>query len=685
MESAELKEGTVQKDSKLAHLRNSTKALGRRATWLALTGPWLILACSPAAKAVTYYLDCAQGDDNAPGTSEQAPWRSVERVNRQSFGPGDVLLIRRGTRCAGTLQPQGSGAFGRPARISAYGSGPLPVIDAQGKPAAIELVDQQHWVIENLEATGASLYGIHIAARKATTRGIELRNVVVHAVHGEVKTKSSGLIAVLAHEPGAQLEKITIDGATCYDTTQWAGIIVRGASPENRAREVTIRNSVVHHVWGDGIVLFQVEDGVIEYSAAWLTGLQPRETIGTPNGIWTWRCRRCAVRWTEGFFIDSPGVDGGVYDIDWGNQDNIVEYNFGHDSQGYCLAVFGAHGEITVNSVVRYNVCVNNGRSPKLARRQGEIYISTWEKGGIDGLRIHNNTIYWNPPIEAPVLQMDHADLPGPGPNLFTHNVIYSTSPLLIHTSDKLQLDGNVYWQVSGKQPRWDYGGQAWHSLEQLQKGAGQETHGRYQDPKLTALLEPAQDSPLIDTARCDPEAKTDAWRRPLPQRKGCDAGAIEWAPPERTRAAGARLVRQAFPPVDVQQRPLFGSWTLVAFLQPGSPESRSQLVFLQAALAQYEPRGLRVVTVWPVRAAELANLAHDLALGEARAVADPEQSIAKAHGVEQAPVTLLVDGSGRVARRWDGFAPPAELGLLLRALAGPPPGSPAVELPLPR
>ncbi|HYO83677.1 MAG TPA: hypothetical protein VES20_19905, partial [Bryobacteraceae bacterium] len=137
---------------------------------------------------------------------------------------------------------------------------------------------------------------------------------------------------------------------TAYNTTQWAGIVVSGSSRTNRVRRVTVRNSIVHDIDGDGIILFSVDGGLIERSAAWLTGLQGRLTIGTPNGIWTWTCNKCIVRHTEGFWIDSPGIDGGVYDIDWGNDDNVVEQNYGHDAMGYCAAVFGAEKQVPTNS-----------------------------------------------------------------------------------------------------------------------------------------------------------------------------------------------------------------------------------------------------------------------------------------------------------------------------------------------
>jgi len=80
-----------------------------------------------------------------------------------------------------------------------------------------------------------------------------------------------------------------------------------------------------------------------------------------------------------------------------------VEDSYAHDAQGYCAAIFGAGG-VTTNSVVRRNVCVADGRSPRLARRQGDIYLSTWDKGRLKGVEVTDNRIFWDPPIAAPAI-----------------------------------------------------------------------------------------------------------------------------------------------------------------------------------------------------------------------------------------------------------------------------------------
>lgn len=574
---------------------------------VAAIGSAVLLLAAPAALGATYYVDCRAGSDAAAGTAADAAWKTVEKVSATVFAPGDAVLLRRGTRCSGMLSPRGSGNDTRPIRIGSYGDGARPVIDGGKAPAALRLFNQQGWHIEDIEAIGGSPHGIYIGGDAGRLRHFRLRNVIVRDVPGEPKTKRTGLV-VVDGTPGAAIEDVVIDGVVAHHTTQWAGVMVIGTSREQRARQVTVRNTLVHDVFGDGIVLYQVEDGLIEKSAAWLTGLQPKETIGTPNGIWTWRCRRCTVQLTEGFYIDSPGVDGGVYDIDWGNDDNVVQHNYGHDAQGYCLSVFAAGKEPTTNSILRHNVCLNNGRSPKLARRQGDLYITTWDGGALDGVLVHNNTFYWTPAIDAPAIQAIDATYTGSRANRVFDNVIVSAVPSMTAVSRGLRLERNLYWYAGSDEPKWNDDG------KERTTPAG----GEFADPRLDPLLRPLEGSPL--------------------------AG----------RTAGAAPVDAAI----ALPAPQAGRWTLTLFAAASRDDARSQLVFLEAAMAQYGDSRLTAVVSgaddWPL-----------------------ERVRAAAAGDSGAGVLLsLSSPSGKVVREWRTFAAPADLGLTLRHLLGPPRGS---------
>lgn len=406
----------------------------------------VLLLAAVARAGSTYFIDCATGDDAAAGSSRESAWRSVQAISAHEFRVGDKILLKRGTQCTGTLWPKGSGTAGAPIVLDAYGEGALPKIQAEPTAeAAFRLFNQEYWTVQHLEFIGGQPHGVYISGTKGVLHGIHLRGLIVHGVTGEPKNKEGGLVVIAPGSAEQRFDDVLVDGVTAYGTSQWAGILVGGVAhgflPEQaRSTGVAIRNAIVHDVGGDGIVLFQVNRGTIEGSVAWYTGMQRTETIGTPNAIWTWMCRACAVRCSEAFLTDSPGVDGGAFDIDYGDDDNVVEDSYGHDTQGYCVAIFGA-GRVTTNSVVRRNVCAANGRSPRLAALQGGVFLSTWNSGRLQGVEFSENRIYWNPPIATAAI-VNIAELNGSG--TFANNTIESSVPRVVRSNASLQFDHNA-------------------------------------------------------------------------------------------------------------------------------------------------------------------------------------------------------------------------------------------------
>ena len=418
----------------------------RSLCWLALFASM----CAIGSAQQAHYLDCSAGRTAGDSLKPETAWTNIEQANANTFQPGDSLLLRRGSRCTGMLTPRGSGSSNAPIKIGAYGDGPLPVLDAGGKTAALQLWNQQYWEIENLELSGGSQFGLYVGADTASVHHIHVRNLVVHGVNGELKAKESGLIVMApAQNSPATINDVLVDGVTAYDTTQWAGIVIEGASYNEREHHygdnIVVRNSIVHDVAGDGILLMSVRNGVIEHNVAWNTGMQESETIGTPNAIWEWMCIDCRVAWNEGFFSDSPGVDGGIFDIDYGNVNNIVEHNFAHDSQGYCAAIFAAEGEAgaSTNSIVRYNTCLHNGRSPRLARRQGALFVYTWHGGKLDGISFERNTVLWNPPVDAPAIRVN-GEFTGSLPNSIADNRIVLAGGSALQSQKEVEVKNNL-------------------------------------------------------------------------------------------------------------------------------------------------------------------------------------------------------------------------------------------------
>jgi Right handed beta helix region/Putative Ig domain len=88
----------------------------------------LALSVLPGSWNTTYYVDAAGGGDNNGGTSESTAWKTLARVNRASFAPGDRVLLKRGCTWREQLNFPSSGQAGQPILVDAYGTGNAPVL-----------------------------------------------------------------------------------------------------------------------------------------------------------------------------------------------------------------------------------------------------------------------------------------------------------------------------------------------------------------------------------------------------------------------------------------------------------------------------------------------------------------------------------------------------------------------------
>ncbi|MGE5053900.1 MAG: polysaccharide deacetylase family protein [Acidobacteriota bacterium] len=81
------------------------------------------------AGATSYYVSNGGADGNN-GTSAGTAWRTLARVNAQTFAAGDTIYLQRGGIWREPLIPPSSGTSGNPIKFDAYGSGVAPMITA---------------------------------------------------------------------------------------------------------------------------------------------------------------------------------------------------------------------------------------------------------------------------------------------------------------------------------------------------------------------------------------------------------------------------------------------------------------------------------------------------------------------------------------------------------------------------
>lgn len=593
-----------------------------------------------------YYVDCSKAHSGI-GDSAKSPFNSLADLQSLVFAPGDLILFRRGTECRGVLAPQGSGSAQASIHLTAYGEGARPKIVAPlGSEESFRLFNQEYWDIDSLDFSGGRTYGIFISGDKGILHHIHLKNLAVHdVVGGEMKSKDNGLVLITPGSVDQRFDDVLVDGVTAWNAQEWMGIMIGGGKfgfpPESTwSTNVVIRNSMVHDVQGDGIVLFRGRTGKIESSVAWNTGMQSTETAGTPNAIWTWMCNDCTVSQNEAFLTDSPGVDGGAFDIDYGNTNNAVLDNYGHDTQGYCIAVFGA-GFITRESIVRGNVCINNGRSPRMAKYQGAIFLLSWNGGSIDGLAIDHNTVYWSPNERTPAL-INNAKI-APRTAVFRDNSIYSASPWFTDSNNALGFENNHYAYFGAGQPEWRWNAKSFDSLTEFQTAVQQEQGSSFAQRSLKEWL--------------------------------------EVFPRAARRVSTDSILEQQFSDATGHSFPISrvdGHWHLYS-LVPVSFDSQNlisddvlrQVVFLKSLDQQYRARGLETTLLLAVDSRDLPSAMLRNAIIDLELAGMPV-AFTRVRG-SVAEHSVLVSPKGEVVEQWNGFAGPTALGLAARTWLGEP------------
>jgi hypothetical protein len=427
------------------------------------------------------------------GSGTQAsPWNSLNDVNTHKFIPGDSILLARGTACSGSLLPQGSGSSTAAIAIDAYGTGALPIINAGStNMAALSLINQQYWKIADLDIVGGVNYGVYITGNtnNQPLNGITLANLNVHGATGiSTQRGDSGEVVLSPVGVGQTLNNILINGVIAHDSQVSEGIAVHagggwtGPPSQTLGSNITVENSSAYNVYGDGILISELTNGLLQNNVVHDTGQCP-DCGSTPSGLWEWFCNTCTVQYNESYANQTWAGDGGDFDIDYYNNDNIVQYNYGHDSAGYCVAGFGAEDTADSNNIFRYNVCSNNERKSSKTN-QGDVFLSTWSGGSLNGIQIYNNTFYWNPATPGALLNSASATFTGTAPNFFKNNIIYSTVPEMISSKSPLALDFNIYFVTSGV-PEWTWNGVSYTNLTTYQAASLQDGHSFVADPML--------------------------------------------------------------------------------------------------------------------------------------------------------------------------------------------------------
>ncbi|HEV8543688.1 MAG TPA: right-handed parallel beta-helix repeat-containing protein [Verrucomicrobiae bacterium] len=361
-----------------------------------------------------------------------------------------------------------------------------PAVVYAGRNTGISVENAGGISIENLSVVGAGMTnnaGVGVLCDNTLTNGPMLEHLNLQ----NVEVRGFGKQGILIDGGPAGFRHVRVSHCVVHDNL-FGGIEIAGrlswSQPGCSHADVAVAECLAYDNPGDplchtrhsgsGIMLLQVDRGLIEHSAAWNNGYANGSHTGGPVGIWTCASKRVTIQRCESFRNRTTAADGGGFDIDGGCENCILQDNYSHDNDGPGLMVYTYPYESRPHrgNVVRFNVSENDSR-----RSRG--YAGLWvrnDNDGIQDLEIYNNTVV------AGAWTDQAASIYGEGLAACLRNNIFfargGAVPLRVEKAQgTLRFENNLYWREKAPvQVLWDE--KIYNSLEDWRIATGAESLG---------------------------------------------------------------------------------------------------------------------------------------------------------------------------------------------------------------
>jgi hypothetical protein len=386
-----------------------------------ICGALLLIITSIPALAATYYVNGESGNDTNTGLSPTQAWKSLLKVNEKTFEPGDEIRFACGTQYTGQLRPNGSGQPGRPIIIAAYGTGPKPRIDGEGKVLDTVLIQNiEYWEITDLEVTNLGTdrepwrTGVRIVVDNyGAMHHIHLKDLYVHDVNSDLRKSHEGC-GIFFEAKGRQsshFEDLLIENCRLLKTDR-NGICQRRSGGAARSLGVVIRGNILEDIGGDGIKPWGCNGAIVERNI--LRGGRTR-CDDYAAGIWPWDCDNTIIQFNEVSGMKG-NKDGQGFDSDYRCRGSVFQYNYSHDNEGGFMLICSPGTSYCEGTIIRYNISQNDGISSARVFHFG---------GGPKNTYIYNNVFYIGSNQELPLLLFTDWDGGNAENTYFYNNIFY--------------------------------------------------------------------------------------------------------------------------------------------------------------------------------------------------------------------------------------------------------------------
>jgi hypothetical protein len=419
-----------------------------------------------ASPNTTYYVS-PTGNDSNTGTSPFVAWRTITRVNLETFQPGDGILLQGGSSFSGSLgfSAVESGTTSAPLVIGSYGGGTATINAGNGD--AITLLDTQHVTIANLRLVGSGYNvnqdsGLHVVSDAAgPLDGLSISSI---------DASGFGHAGIGMYGP---LSDVSVTYSSLHDNGDGGLWIVCGAQFGERVYVGHVQAS--HNAGssslssGFGIVVANVFYAVIERSVALNNGWLPGNR-GEFGGIEALGDFYALVQYNEAGFNHHGTADGDGLILDTSFY-SIVQFNYAHDNDGGGLFLGAEAHTTSSNDVIRFNISQNDARA---STAYGGMFI--WSN--VNNSDIYNNTIYITPSPTAASAALRFFGFTGSNVRVF-NNIFAAAggSPVARYDGggSGIVLQGNDYWSYGGAAFQINWAGASYATVAAFGTATGQE------------------------------------------------------------------------------------------------------------------------------------------------------------------------------------------------------------------
>jgi len=384
-----------------------------------------------------------------------------DEASRRVYRPGDVIMLKRGERFKGMLAPKGKGTSKAPIKISTFGKGDRPRIDAGGKLAGVYLENPSYWEVDGLEITNTNgsdkdqgnIFGIYVRAirEEGKYKHVYISNCYIHDINGKVAGKLRGGIHV--HVEGLKKSRFDDLKITNNRIVRVGGVGIGNSSScgdiefekdktigKNLWTDVYVADNYIDRTGRNCIIARCSKDAVYERNI-----LANSSRYDTGHSIFCFDTDGIKIQYNEAYGnIGKEGKDRGGFDADYNCVNTYIQYNYSHDNMWFC----GIMKKQNRNVVIRYNISQNE--------RHG-LYFYGFEKNKeAENIHIYNNTHFISKDLDVRVFPEQRT----PINTLFENNIFYFESRRKNRTRGKwghkerwkgknVTFNNNIYFNIT--------------------------------------------------------------------------------------------------------------------------------------------------------------------------------------------------------------------------------------------